>query len=142
MGPFDRPIRGSSLRGRMALERAAQALALHRMIEQHQTTLEQQAQSGLVEELRRGRIKDEAEASARARALGVKPALSYIPLTVRVREEPCADQVLLQRRQIRLLDAVRHAVRTARLSALTANPGPAKSMCCCPRPMRVRQKRS
>lgn len=118
------PSGGSSLRGRMALERAAQALALHRMIEQHQTTLEQQAQSGLVEELRRGRIKDEAEASARARALGVKPALSYIPLTVRVREEPCADQVLLQRRQIRLLDAVRHAVRTARLSALTANPRP------------------
>src|SRR6478609_9016938 len=105
-----RPVAAEG-RARMTLERAAQALALHRMVEQDRTALEQQAQSGLIDELRRGRIQDEAEATARAHALGLRPALTYLPMTVRVGETASADQVLAQRRRVRMLDAVRHAVR-------------------------------
>ncbi|MGO4204067.1 PucR family transcriptional regulator [Rhodococcus sp. TAF43] len=116
-----RPI-GNDARTRMTLERAAQALALGRMVEREGTALEQQAQSGLVDELRRGRIQDEAEATARAHALGLRPALTYLPVTIRVSETPSADQVFTQRRRVRMLDAIRHAVRTSRLTALTTNP--------------------
>ncbi|MBC2640831.1 MULTISPECIES: PucR family transcriptional regulator [unclassified Rhodococcus (in: high G+C Gram-positive bacteria)] len=112
----------SAGRARMTLERAAQALALHRMVEQDRTALEQQAQSGLVDELRRGRIPDEAEATARAHALGLRPGLTYLPMTVRTNETPSADQVLAQRHQVRVLDAVRHAVHTSRQTALAATP--------------------
>ena len=115
-----RPVAAEG-RARMTLERAAQALALNRMVEQDRTALEQQAQSGLVDELRRGRIQDEAEATARAHALGLRPALTYLPMTVRVSETASADQVLAQRRRVNMLDAVRHAVRTSRQTALTAN---------------------
>ncbi|WP_072691127.1 PucR family transcriptional regulator [Rhodococcus marinonascens] len=115
---------GSATRARTALERAAQALALHRMVEQDRTALEQRAQSGLVDELRRGRIPDEAEATARAHALGLRPALKYVPITVRVSETVNADQVLAQRREVGMLDAVRHAVRSALQTALTANRRP------------------
>lgn len=107
-------------RAAMALERAAQALALHRMVEQDRTSLEQQAQSGLVNELRRGTIRDEAEATTRAYALGLRPALSYIPITVQVREIYSADEVLAQRRHVRMLDAVRHAVHSELHTALTS----------------------
>ncbi|RZL73844.1 MAG: PucR family transcriptional regulator [Rhodococcus sp. (in: high G+C Gram-positive bacteria)] len=115
-----RPVAAEG-RARMTLERAAQALALNRMVEQDRTALEQQAQSGLIDELRRGRIQDEAEATARAHALGLRPALTYLPMTVRVSETASADQVLAQRRRVQILDAVRHAVRASRQTALTAN---------------------
>ena len=77
-------------RARMTLERAAQALALHRMIEQDRTRA--RAQSGLIDDMRRGRVTDEAEATARAHALGLRPALTYLPLTVQVAETFSADQ--------------------------------------------------
>ncbi|MBP1161283.1 PucR family transcriptional regulator [Rhodococcus sp. PvR099] len=109
-------------RTRMTLERAAQALALHRMVEQEGTALEQQAQSGLVYELRRGRIEDEAEATARAHALGMRPGLTYLPMTVRVGEISSVDQVFAQRRRVRMLDAIRHAIRASRNTALASNP--------------------
>ncbi|WP_165484438.1 PucR family transcriptional regulator [Gordonia paraffinivorans] len=107
-------------RARMPLERAAQALALHRMAEQNRTELEIRAQNGLVDDLRLGRIPDEAEAVARARALGLGPGLSYAPVTVRIVESSDPDQVLAQGRLTRALDAVRHSVRAARRTALTA----------------------
>ena len=52
----------------MTVERCAQALALHRMVERDRTSLELRAQSGLVDDLRSGRVRDEAEATARAHA--------------------------------------------------------------------------
>lgn len=106
----------------MALERAAQALALHRMVEQDRTAFEQQAQSGLIDELRRGRIHDEAEATTRARALGLHHSPLYVPLTVRVAvSSPSNDQVLAQRQQVAMRDAIRHAVGSTRNTALTAS---------------------
>ncbi|KZF10804.1 PucR family transcriptional regulator [Rhodococcus sp. EPR-157] len=109
----------------MALERAAQALALHRMVEQDRTAFEQQAQSGLIDELRRGRIHDEAEATTRARALGLYQSLLYVPLTVRVAvAAPNNDQVQAQRQQVAMSDAIRHAVASTRNTALTASRRP------------------
>lgn len=104
----------------MTLERAAQALALHRMVEQNRSSLELRAQSGLVDDLRRGRIVDEAEATARAHALGLRPALTYVPMTARVAESAGADQVLIQQRRVRILDAIMHAIRSAGHTGLAA----------------------
>ncbi|MGV9796947.1 PucR family transcriptional regulator [Mycobacterium sp. NPDC003449] len=97
----------------MTLERAAQALALHRMAERGRSGLEHQAQSGLIEDVLGGRIPDDREADARAAALGLRATGPYLPVTVRV--SPHADRlepVAAQRRNIRVLDAVTHSVRS------------------------------
>ncbi|TGD88338.1 PucR family transcriptional regulator [Mycolicibacterium sp. CH28] len=104
----------------MTLERAAQALALHRMVERNRSSLELRAQSGLVDDLRRGRIVDEAEATARAHALGLRPALIYVPLAARLRETAGADQVVVQQRRVRTLDAIMHTVRVGGHTGLAA----------------------
>ncbi|WP_099025658.1 PucR family transcriptional regulator [Mycolicibacterium palauense] len=102
------------------LERAAQALALHRMIERDRTSLELRAQSGLLDDLRRGRVRDEADATARAYALGLRPALTYLPMAVRLSETPNADDVVVQQRRLRSLDAVVHTARAAGHTVLAA----------------------
>lgn len=104
----------------MTLERAAQALALHRMVEQNRSSLELRAQSGLVDDLLRGRITDEAEATARAHALGLRPALTYVPMAVRLRESAGADQVAVAQRRVRISDVVMHTVRAAGQTGLAA----------------------
>ncbi|MCX2929502.1 PucR family transcriptional regulator ligand-binding domain-containing protein [Mycobacterium sp. CVI_P3] len=110
----------ANARATMALERAAQALALHRMVEQNRSSLELRAQSGLVDDLRHGRITDEAEATARAHGLGLRPTLTYVPMTVRLREGAGADQVAVAQRRLRTLDAIMHAVRAAGHTGLTS----------------------
>jgi PucR family transcriptional regulator, purine catabolism regulatory protein len=107
-------------RAAMTVERAAQALALHHMAEQGRTSLELRAQSGLVDDLRHGRVTDEAEATSRAHALGLRPALTYIPVTVRPRESHATDQVLIQQRRASTLDALVHAIRAAGNTVLTS----------------------
>jgi purine catabolism regulator len=107
-------------RATMTLQRAAQALALHRMVEQNRSSLELRAQSGLVDDLRRGRITDEAEATARAHALGLRPALTYVPMAIRLRESAGADQVAVAQRRVRTLDAIMHTVRAAGHTGLPA----------------------
>ena len=102
------------------LERAAQALALHRMVEQDRTSLEMRAQGGLVDDLLRGRVQDESEATARAHVLGLRPALAYVPMTVRLREDASSNQLLIQQRRSRTIDAVVHAIRSGGHSALAA----------------------
>ncbi|MCV7228959.1 PucR family transcriptional regulator [Mycolicibacterium komossense] len=102
------------------LERAAQALVLHRMIEQDRTSLELRAQGGLVEDLRRGRIHDEADATSRAYALGLRPALTYVPASLRWAEGSGVDQVIVQQRRARTLDAVVHAIRSTGHTVLAA----------------------
>jgi purine catabolism regulator len=103
------------------LERAAQALALHRMVEQDRTSLEMRAQSGLVDELLRGRIRDEGEATTRAHALGLRTALTYVPLTARLTENGNVNQLVIQQRRGRTLDAVVHAIRSAGHTTLAAS---------------------
>ncbi len=63
---------------------------------------------------------DEAEATARAHALGLQPGLTYAPLTIRVVESVSADQAMAQGRLTRALDSVRHSVRGVGRTALTA----------------------
>ncbi len=98
-------------RANTVLERAAVALALHRMIERDRTGLHQKAQSGLIDDVLERRITDEVEVAARAHALGMLQAHSYIPLAVRFSAQPDEDPVAIQRRNVQVLDAVSHSVR-------------------------------
>lgn len=59
-----------SARARMVLERAAQTLTLHRMIEKDRFGLHRQAQTGLIDDMVNGKL-DERDARTRAAALGV-----------------------------------------------------------------------
>ncbi|MFJ6078815.1 PucR family transcriptional regulator [Pseudarthrobacter sp. NPDC092419] len=67
----------------MVLERAAQALAINRLAERDRRELSQQAQAGLLNALRQPRGLDEAEALARAAALGLKRSPFYVPVVFR-----------------------------------------------------------
>lgn len=101
-------------RTRMVLERAAVALALQRMIERDRTGLHHQAQSGLIEDVLRGRITDEREAAARAHALGLRSAARYTPVVVRTQRPPSvSDPVAGQRRNVLLVDTVLHTVNAS-----------------------------
>lgn len=114
------PVGDGNERAAMTLDRAAQALTLHRMVERDRSSLELRAQSGLVDDLRTGRMRDEAEATARAHALGLRPALTYVPMTARLSENSSADQVLVQQRRIRAVDAMMHAIRAGGQTALAS----------------------
>ena len=127
------PLAGPSERVDMVLERAAQALALREMVERDRNALQQQAQSGLIDDLRSGRVPDEPSASARARALGLQTALRYVPLTVATETATALDAVKTQRRQAQAHDAVRHALGGAGLTALTTSaPGRVDMVLACP----------
>ncbi|MDV3127243.1 PucR family transcriptional regulator ligand-binding domain-containing protein [Mycobacterium sp. 21AC1] len=106
-------------KAKMVLERAAQALALHRMAERGRTGLEHQAQSGLIDDVLGDRIADDREADARAFALGLRTSGPYLPVTVRV-SAPLdrLDPVAVQRRNLRILDAVVHSVKSLGHSAI------------------------
>lgn len=107
-------------RTRMVLERAAVALALQRMIERDRTGLHHQAQSGLIDDVSRGRIADEREAAARAHALGLRSAARYTPVVVRVDRTPTSDPVAGQRRNVLLVDTVLHTVNASGHTGLCA----------------------
>ncbi|MEV0674451.1 PucR family transcriptional regulator [Mycobacterium sp. NPDC050441] len=106
-------------KAKMVLERASQALALHRMAERGRSGLEHQAQSGLIDDVLGGRIADDREADARALALGLRATGPYVPATVRVgAPADRLDPVGTQRRNIRILDAVAHDVKAQGHSAI------------------------
>jgi purine catabolism regulator len=102
----------------MLLERAAQALELGRMVERDRVGIEFEAQGGLLTDLAVGRVGDEADALARARALGLSRAPLYVPVVARQRVVSDSDPVAVHRRGRRLIERVSAAVRAARLSAL------------------------
>ncbi|CAJ1585877.1 PucR family transcriptional regulator [[Mycobacterium] wendilense] len=106
-------------RATMVLERAAAALAMHRMVERDRTGLQHQAQGGLIDDVLRGRISDDRDAAARAHALGLRKAAQYLPAVVRSPgHTPLGDPVAAHRRNIALLDAVAHTVNAAGHSGL------------------------
>jgi purine catabolism regulator len=114
-------------RARMALERAAQTLTLHRMIEKDRFGLQRQAQTGLIDDMVAGRVVDEQEAVGRAATLGLARRARYVPVAVRVagavEREPGgkqADPVASQRRGAALLDAAGHGVALSGGTALGA----------------------
>ncbi|MFD1824758.1 PucR family transcriptional regulator [Mumia zhuanghuii] len=112
----------------MVLERAAQALELGRMAESDRFGIAHQAQGGFLSELADGRIRDDAEADARARSLGLPPAAPYVALVVRSapRGTSPTDPVAVHRRARGLLERVAQAARTVRVPVLLGSLGPAE----------------
>ncbi|BCK54479.1 PucR family transcriptional regulator [Nocardia wallacei] len=108
----------SPTRACLVLERAAQTLALHRMIERDRFGPHRQAQTGLLEDLVSGRLGDEREAVARAAALGLARRARYVPVAVHVAALAEPDPVARQRRGAALLDAVGHGLGLAKATAL------------------------
>lgn len=111
--PGDQPERLT-----MLLERAAQALEIGRMVERDRSGVEFQAQSGLLNDVTRGGIDSEADAIARARALGLESGRSYVPMVVHRAPAASTDPVQAQRQGQTLLEDVSRAARRARVSAL------------------------
>jgi PucR family transcriptional regulator, purine catabolism regulatory protein len=98
----------------MVLERAAQALVIHRMAEKGRIDVEHQAQAGLIDDVLNNRIRGESDAAARAFALGLRRSTRYVPATVRARNwDLDSDPVAAQRRNTRLLDVVVRAARSS-----------------------------
>lgn len=96
----------------MVLERAAQALAMHRMAERGQVDLVRQAQAGLIEDVLQQRVRTEKTAVARATALGMHPAGQYHPAAaVVVAESDRMDPLAAQRRQTTMLDTLARTTR-------------------------------
>lgn len=105
-------------RARTVLERAAQSLQLQRMLEQDRDALLVQAAGGLLDDLVTGRVSDDAEAQARAGALGMATSACYAPLVVAVAGQPSQD-VLAQGAVYRhVLAAARQQASAAGLTAI------------------------
>ena len=105
----------------MVLERAGQALTINRMAERDQRELGHQARAGLLHELRRPGALEEAEALARASALGLAAAPVYLPVVFRLSRRPGEEPIELQRRERALLDTLHSVLAEARVPALAAS---------------------
>lgn len=66
----------------MALERAAETLTISRRVQRDAATVTFGAQSGLLQDLLRGRTTDERSLRARARALGLSVDASFVPVVL------------------------------------------------------------
>ena len=105
----------------MVLERAAEALALHRLVERDRISLEHQAHGGLLGDLVRGRAMDEADLAARARALGLTVGgARFLGVAVHAPSEDQANPVAVQAQDRTLADAVARAVRGVEMSGLVS----------------------
>ncbi|KAA9157465.1 PucR family transcriptional regulator [Amycolatopsis acidicola] len=113
---------GNPARAMMVLERAAQSLQLHRMIQQERDALVGQAHGGLLDDLRAGRITDEAEALARAGALGLAADAHYVPLVVRTPRRPQDDAIGKGELDRAFLAAVRRAITGCGHTAIVSLP--------------------
>jgi purine catabolism regulator len=114
----------------MVLERAAQTLAINRLAERDRRELSQQAQAGLLNALRQPRGLSEAEALARAGALGLKRSPLYVPVVYRTgASSPAAatdaalsrDPLAGQQEERALLEVLAKVVKSTAGSALTAS---------------------
>lgn len=126
-------------RPRMVLERAAQSLQLQRMLEQDRDALLVQALGGLLDDLVSGRITDEADALARAGALGLAVSARYVPLVVKIPRGSGGDAIAQGATDRRVLAAARQAVSSAGLTALGSirREGTVALLLTCPYPTAV-----
>jgi purine catabolism regulator len=126
-------------RARMVLERAAQSLQLQRMLEQDRDALLVQALGGLLDDMVSGRITDEADALARAGALGLAVSARYIPLVIKVPHRAGTDALSQGAVDRRVLAAVRQAVAGAGLTAIASirREGTVALLVTCPHPVAV-----
>ena len=104
----------------MVLERAGQALSINRLTERDQAGLAQQAQAGLIHELRSPRVPDETEVQTRAQALGLKPSPAYLPLVLHLDAGAGRDPMSMQRKERALLELLDSVLSSTRNSALAA----------------------
>lgn len=123
----------------MVLERAAEALGLHRLLERDQVGLEQQAHRGVVSDLladhAAARPTDEGAIRARCKALGLAVAdRVFLGVAVWSPAARAVDAVSVERRDRSLAEVVTRAVRSARVSALvvTLEPGQVLLLCSLP----------
>jgi purine catabolism regulator len=121
-------------RARMVLERAAQSLQLHRMIQQERDALVVQALGGLLDDLLSARVNEEEEAMARATALGLAPSSRYAPLSVRLPQRPGTDALAQGEADRRLLTAVRQSATAVGGSAIASirREGTVSAVISCP----------
>ncbi|WP_404321385.1 PucR family transcriptional regulator [Arthrobacter luteolus] len=111
---------GEASEAAMVLERAGQALSINRLAERDQAGLVQQAQAGLIHELRSSRSQDEDEALTRASALGLKPSPAYLPLVLHLDSGSAKDPMSMQRKERALLEGLDAVLAATRNSALAA----------------------
>lgn len=107
-------------RAKMVLERTAQSLQLHRMLQRERDALVVHALGGLLNDMLSGRITDEPEALVRANALGLTTNKHYVPVVVRVPHRPDADRLTQGEVDRRLLTALRQAVAEAGHTAIVS----------------------
>jgi purine catabolism regulator len=123
--PDDRPVLA------LVLERAAEALALNRLVERDEAGVHRQAHRSLIQSLlgdrADGRAIVDADVRARARALGLltdRRAFTGVALWSPVQIPP--HSIEGERRDRALTDAVAAAVHSAGLSALVATGEPSQ----------------
>ncbi|MET8155290.1 PucR family transcriptional regulator ligand-binding domain-containing protein [Sphaerisporangium sp. NPDC005289] len=100
-------------------ERAATTLALGRLLERHQESLERQAHGTIIAGILTHAYADPEEVAARARAVGVPlTGRKLIGLVLRLAEPPAETVLNLQAKLSELAEAAAAACRDARLPAL------------------------
>ena len=105
----------------MLLERAAEALAINRLLERDRAGLVHQAHRGLLSDLTGGRVPDADELRARAEALGLLTARhQFLGIAVRAETPLSLEPVTAEGRDRALAEAVTHAVGEAGVTALVA----------------------
>ncbi|WP_312182525.1 PucR family transcriptional regulator ligand-binding domain-containing protein, partial [Arthrobacter sp.] len=118
--PAAPPTPEAAAEAAMVLERAGQALAINRLAERDQAGLAQQAQAGLIHELRAQRVSAEAEVLTRASALGLRPSPAYLPLVLHLDAGTGKDPMSMQRKERALLEMLEAVLDATRNSALAA----------------------
>lgn len=118
---------GTPTRNRLVLERAAQALHLHRMVERDRDALVAQASGGLLDDLISGRVAEEADARARAVALGLADetpgGLRFLPLAIRAPRTDTGDGLTGEEVDRRILTALRREAIAAGATVIGAVRG-------------------
>lgn len=102
----------------VVLQRAAQALQLSRLVQRDVAGLQFQARESLLLDLMESRVPDEVDAIARARALGMSPQPSYLPVVAHFGATAVTDQITRQRRARAQIEAVSEAARSARIDMI------------------------
>ena len=124
----------------LLLERAAEALAINRLVERDRAGLLRQASGGLLEDLLLGRIRDEAELRTRAAALGFPTrGRTFVGLSVSAPLTAAPDPVTAEESDRALAEQVSLAARDCGLDALVAPPegGRARTLVALPTGRRV-----
>lgn len=111
-----RPV-ADPLQAAVVLQRAAQALQLSRLVQRDAAGLQFQAKESLLLDLMEARVT-EADAVARARALGMTPGTSYLPVVAFFGVTHAADQIGPQRAARAQLEAISDAIRAAQVDAI------------------------